>query len=213
VSTAPAPAKKNGTWIALILLAFAGSIVLLKYSLDRYEEAHVHAAQESLPKLSSLPEFKLVTQDGTPVTRDALAGRVWIADVIFTRCEGICPLLTQQMQAVERELPAETGVRFLSVSSDPTYDTPQRLGEYARARGIDTDRWAFATGELEAVKTLVRDGFKLAIGDEPDMHAGRFVLIDQRGAVRGWYDPSDAAQRTRLQNDARLLAAAVPRAE
>jgi protein SCO1/2 len=210
---APASAKKNGTWIALFLLVFAVSVVGMKAGLDAYETGHIRKAQETLPRLSSLPEFRLTSQDGATVTRDGLAGHVWIADVIFTRCEGICPLLTQQMQAAVRDLPPNTRVRFLSVSSDPTFDTPERLAAYAKERALDLDRWTFVTGDLATIEALVRDGFKLAIGDRPDMHAGRFVLIDQRGDVRGWYDPSDEAQRERLRNDARLLAAAVPRAE
>ena len=42
------------------------------------------------PVLGTVPDFRLVDQTGAPFGPARLAGRVWIADFVFTRCAGIC---------------------------------------------------------------------------------------------------------------------------
>ena len=59
--------------------------------------------------------------------------------------------------------------------------------------GADPARWTFLTGTREAVRGLVRDGFKLPVGDQDDrtmpiFHSQNFVVVDRAGRVRGAYD-------------------------
>jgi len=66
------------------------------------------------------------------------------------------------------------------------------------------------------IRTLIRDGFKLAIEDgpadsvEPILHSTRFVLVDGEGTIRGYYDGMEQPPVDVLEKDARALAATLP---
>src|SRR5690349_17913758 len=50
------------------------------------------AAHADVPVLFEAPAFTdFVDQDGRPSSNRQLAGRVWVADFIFTHCAGSCP--------------------------------------------------------------------------------------------------------------------------
>src|SRR5262249_50237550 len=68
-----------------------------------------------------VPPFSLLDAARRPVTLADLAGRWWVADFIFTRCEGICPLLSSQMARLISTMPSldRDDVRFVSFSVDP----------------------------------------------------------------------------------------------
>ncbi len=162
------------------------------------------------PVLGTVPDFRLVDQTGAPFGLDRLTGRVWIADVVFTRCPDVCPQMTERLVGVHHALGDEADVVSLSV--DPTYDTPERLAAFARAHGADSPRWHFLTGDSQQVQEAVRRGFGIALArDSEDIasitHGVHVVLVDGRGRIRGYYDSNDADALERLVRDARRLAA------
>lgn len=161
----------------------------------------------ALRVLATLPDFVLENQSGQSIDLQDLHGSVWIADFIFTRCAGTCPLLTQSLSALSRELsstPTGKEVKFVSFSVDPDFDRPAVLRDYAQKNGADPSRWTFLTGTREAVRGLVRNGFKLPVGDQDDkampiFHSQDFLLIDREGRVRGAYDALSEAGRADLK--------------
>ena len=71
-------------------------------------------------------------------------------------------------------------------------------------------RWDFLTGSRDAIATISRDGFKLGIsnGEEPGsgpVHSTRFVLVDRRGTIRGYYDALAPDGVTKLLADTNHL--------
>jgi protein SCO1 len=171
------------------------------------------AQSEPLPELGSLPEFALTAHDGRPLVRAELLGRPFVADFIFTRCGGICPAMTARMAQLQTRLPAR--LRLVSFSVDPEHDTPEVLSRYARDFKAGPG-WLFVTGPRSALHSLATDGFHLAAmelppGDEgsdgPFLHSGKFVLVDGRGRIRGYYDSEDGAEIERLVGDAGRVSA------
>ena len=167
-------------------------------------------AEPALPALGRVPEFSCVDQSGQAVTRADLLGAVWIADFIFTRCAGQCPMMSGRMAELARAIPAETRARFVSFTVDPEHDTPERLAEYARHYDVPAGRWRLLTGDAAAMTRLAREGFKLAVStdgtpQEPITHSTRFTLIDAAGQIRGYYDAGDPGAMERLGRDARRL--------
>ena len=160
-----------------------------------------------------LPDFSLtaVTVDGTsPFDLRTLRGRPWIADFVYTRCAGPCPLLTANMAGLQKRLPKQIGL--LSFTVDPDHDEPEVLTLYARTFKADPQRWFFLTGEKAELIRLVRDGFLLPVAEnaaaapgERFAHSTKFVLIDADARVRGWYDGEDPASLDRLASDAKKL--------
>lgn len=161
----------------------------------------------------ALPDFSLtaVTVDGTsPFDAKALKGRVWVADFVYTRCAGPCPILTANMQGLQKRLPKSVGL--LSFTVDPDNDGPEALSAYARKFSADPQRWFFLTGDKPELVRLVRDGFLLPVVEnaaasvgERYAHSTKFVLIDANAKIRGWYDGEDGAALDKLVEDARAL--------
>ncbi|HYR85292.1 MAG TPA: SCO family protein [Terriglobia bacterium] len=156
-----------------------------------------------------VPEFSLIERNGKAVTRDDLAGKVWVADFIFTNCGGTCPMMTEEMRKLQDVLPPE--IRLVSFTVDPSRDTADVLAKYAKKYGADEERWWFLTGDTQALYDLSIKGFKLALEDtggtktEPITHSTRFALVDRQGMIRGYYGGTEDEELKRLSADARTL--------
>jgi cytochrome oxidase Cu insertion factor (SCO1/SenC/PrrC family) len=163
---------------------------------------------QPLPVLFAVPAATLTTDAGKPLHLRDLNNHVTVYDFIFTRCAATCPVMTRSMQSLTRELPDQR-VRFVSISVDPAHDSPERLRRYAA--GVRSDgRWVFLTGDREQIVNLSVKGFKLAAGDpgpkaEPILHSSKFVVADQQGMIRGYYDGTSAEDLKRLARDVRSL--------
>ena len=57
--------------------------------------------RSDLPVISQLTDFKLTNQLAGPVGLDRFANKVWFANIIFTRCPGPCPVMTQRMAELQ----------------------------------------------------------------------------------------------------------------
>jgi protein SCO1/2 len=147
--------------------------------------------------LGTLPAFTLTDQRGQPFGTRELAGHVWVADFIFTSCEGACPLLSERMAEVGRRA-RKLGPDFhlVSFSVDPERDTPERLRAYGARYGANPLAWSFLTGPLGAIESAVVGGFKVGMGkeaaDEPGgvmqvFHGENLVLVDRELRIRGYF--------------------------
>lgn len=196
---------------AAIIVGASFAVAVGTLAVVAWRGVSVSRAAPTLPVYGHVPDFSLVDHQTRPISRATLAGSVWIADFIFTRCAGQCPLMSARMATLQRELHDLAAVRFVSFSVDPSYDTPERLAAYAAHYGAQAPRWAFVTGEPAAMTALAQRGFHVGISeegsaDEPITHSVRLILVDQRGAIRGYYDATDAQAIAKLGDDARRLA-------
>jgi protein SCO1/2 len=206
------PPKRGTAWkLTLILipvLTAAGLFWLRQLQVDAL-------SNRPLPSYGTLPKFELVNQDAQPFGSEQLIGKIWIADFIFTTCPGPCPIISTRMSELQKPL-AKTGVHLVSVTVDPEKDTPELLRTYADKLRKEPFPWDFLTGPLDAITSLSRDGFKLAIaaGEDPGsgpVHSTRFVLVDRRGTIRGYYDALAADGVTKILADTNHLLREQPR--
>ena len=173
------------------------------------------APKKPLPVLGQAGAFELTEKSGAKVRLEDLAGKVWIADFVFTRCAGICPLMSGHMKKLQEQLKDAEGMRFVSFSVDPDYDTPEKLSEYAARFKADPSKWLFLTGSKEIIFRLSQQHFHLGVSDVPEAdrpapdqgvtHSSRFVLVDKRGGIRGYYDSAQPETLKNLAADARGL--------
>jgi protein SCO1/2 len=194
--SAPGSPIQPLVWAALGLVLTAVAVTAL-WSVLRAGRPGVDGA-EPLPVYGTVPAFSLIERSGRRVGSQDLAGEIWIANFVFTRCPGMCPTLSARMAGLQATL-GESGlpVRLVSISVDPTRDTPEVLRAYAERYRADPERWLFLTGPREAVHALVRDGFHLAVAElppgereaapEPITHSDRFVLVDPALQIRSYY--------------------------
>jgi protein SCO1/2 len=159
-----------------------------------------------------LPDFTLTDQRDQNYGSSDLRGKVWIADFIFTRCTGTCPAITMSMTRLQeklRENPRWKEVRIVSLSVDPSYDTPAVLADYAKTWKADKKQWLFLTGPKAKVHELIKKSFLLPVIDapantkEPIIHSQRIVLVDRLGRHRGFYRAMDKKGHdgTRISNE------------
>lgn len=158
-----------------------------------------------LPVYGEVPAFQLTAQDGREFDRSALDGNVWVADFIFTSCRGPCPLMSNRMRRVQSAVSGFPDVRLVSFTIDPETDTPPVLAEYAKRYQADPARWFFLTGEQKLLDGLGRDHFKLQSIDGALNHSTRFVLLDRRSRIRGYYSSEEEGAIDRLLVDLRRL--------
>ena len=150
-----------------------------------------------------VPEFTLTSQTGQPFGNRDLAGKVWVANFIFTTCQGPCPRMTSHMRRIQDATGAN--VKLVSFSVDPDNDTPTALSAYAKGFGADLSRWSFLTGDKKVLNSLGKDTFKLqGVGEGVD-HSTRFVLIDAKGRIRGYYSLAEDGVVSKIAKDAAAL--------
>ena len=169
-----------------------------------------------LPDLGSVTAFDLLDEQGRPFTDEALRGHPTIVNFVFTRCDTICPITSLKMQRLQDKLLDRRAVpiKLMSVSVDPTYDTPARLAAYAQRYGAIADKWRFVTGPEAQIKALVEGPFMNSMvleGQTPSgspaiSHNGYFVLVDGSLRIRGVYDSSEVQKLDDLLRHARYLA-------
>lgn len=104
-----------------------------------------------------LPDVEVVTQEGETKTfySDILKGRLTVISFIYTTCRDICPIVTARLAEVQDQLGDAFGkdVFFVSVSIDPTTDTPDRLKAHAKAFSAKPG-WTFLTGNEVSINLI-----------------------------------------------------------
>src|SRR5690606_9044083 len=130
--------RRWGPVIVLPLsLLFVASAFALKWRHDQRQAAAQamqtgrsccagHSAPEGAIAVE-VPAFSLTERSGRTVGLEDLKGKVWIANFIYTRCPGPCPIMTSRLAALARELPVRDDLMYVSFSVDPEHDTPQVL--------------------------------------------------------------------------------------
>jgi protein SCO1 len=158
-----------------------------------------------LDDYGTVPHFTLTDSAGRPFDSNALRGKVWIVDFIYTNCPGPCPRMTSQMHRLSEKLKDDKHIRFVSISVDPENDTPPVLNAYARRFGGPTPQWTFLTGPLSTIDLLAVDTFHIGTVRNRLNHSTRFMLIDKNGHIRAYESTFDPGGIDKLQTDAEAL--------
>ncbi len=83
--------------LALALASPAG--IAADAALDR-----AISTTPSLAVIAKAPDFALLDTAGKPVKLSDYRGRTVLLAFIFTTCPGVCPLISKQMEYLQREL-------------------------------------------------------------------------------------------------------------
>jgi len=159
----------------------AGERSLREDTHDRGDQAYREVGE-------GMPDFTLYDQSGRVVPSGRFRGKQVMLNFIFTRCPSadMCPAATAKMMMTQ-QLAKQAGianVEFVSITLDPTYDTPGILKEYADARGIDTSNFSFLTGPEGSVRDLLTQfGVIADFSDGLVKHTLATLLIDAKGKI------------------------------
>lgn len=157
-----------------------------------------HPPKPPLPVIGPVADFALTNQNGVLTTLADFTNHVWVADIVFSRCAGPCPRMTQQMRQVQEKLPANSAAKLVTLTTDPEFDTPAQLKKYGTHFGADFNRWTFLTGEIIQIGMLAANSLKLSAQpvkpedqkDDADLfiHTTIFVIVDKRAQLRGFFE-------------------------
>jgi protein SCO1/2 len=175
------------------------------------------AVQYHVPEPGDVvPDFKLLNQANHPIHLAQFHGKVLLITFIYTRCPlaDFCPRMSTNFAEVDKTLAGDAGLypqtHLLSISFDPTYDTPKVLRSYGEAyishlKKDDFSHWDFAApgaGDLAAVTEFFNVGVTPGDGSTLN-HSLSTVVVGKDGKVAAWYHdndwkPSDLVAKVRL---------------
>lgn len=188
-----------------VFLALLGMYGLRKYQIAAQAEAR-RAAIAKMPPVTASAEvagrqvepFQLTRETGESFDTASLDGKVWVASFFFTSCPGFCLKQNQSIADLTGTLGGKD-VTFVSVSVDPTVDTPAELTKYAAHFKADPEHWVFLTGDLETIRSVAKDSFLVTADRET--HTGRLFLIGRDGKIVGSYSGTDPVEMKLLARE------------
>ena len=158
---------------------------------------------------AQIPDFAFIGQDSNLVTNATFAGKAYVADLLFTSCPTICPIMTKNMLKIYERFRDSTNLLLLSHTIDPKRDTVGRLHQYAHNLGVDSGKWFFVTGNKDSLYEIADDYFNVVIED-PTLpagfdHSGRFVLVDPQKHIRAYCQGTDSVAVKKFMEDIETL--------
>lgn len=202
---------KNYSYIGISLVVLIFGIIVVPEIIDRIGEKEVVSSSRSDGRVEraasseplsyimvngekkKIPAFEFVDQNGDTITQKDYEGKVFVAEFFFSTCPTICPIMKQNLVAVQDEFKGNEEFGIASFSIDPVHDTPAVLKEYAELNGVEHQNWHLMTGNREDIYSLANSGFNIYAGQNPEAeggfeHSGYFALIDQEGYIRSRKD-------------------------
>jgi protein SCO1/2 len=189
------------------------------YLLDSVIEQVVDGKQNSDSVWHTTKNIELVNQLGDTVHLYDQQGKIIILDLFFTSCGSICPKLTNNMSKLQQSFTrggdtrkkVDTSiVHFMSLSVDPNRDSVPVLRAYANKMGVIADNWWLLTGNRDSIYNFAFEELKVdQFSKEPIspdfVHTSRFILIDKKMQIRGYYSGLDSASLLKLAKDVGYL--------
>ncbi len=196
-------------------MAIIYSILKVEKILPIYQPALVNielvdSTIQHKKKYHKIADFSLINQNGETVTQEDFKNKIYIADFFFTTCPTICPIMTDHMYDIQKEILNDSDIMLLSHSVTPKIDSVAQLKRYAKKKGVNDKKWHLVTGDKKQIYELARKSY-LAVkttgnGDKYDMiHTENFILIDKERQIRGFYDGTNPEALKTLLEDLETL--------
>lgn len=201
--------------LCIVIISIFYSILKPKKVLPIYQPSRVNVEMvdstiQHISKYHHIADFSLVDQNGRTITQNDYKDKIYVADFFFTTCQTICPIMTDHMVQIQKEIINDDEVMLLSHSVTPQIDGVAQLKTYALQKGVNDKKWNLVTGDKKQIYELARKSY-LAVktdgnGDKYDMiHTENFMLIDKKRQIRGYYDGTNQEDIERLLEDIKIL--------
>ena len=180
--------------IAFLFILMLGSFGF--YVIDKAAKSRI----DNIGFIGQVPSFSLTNIDGSIITEKTLNDKISIISFIFTQCEGACPIMSENMATLQERFSKSDDVQFLSITTDPDFDTLDVLNQYS-SNYSKNDNWFFLRGDILDVINLSEKGFFLSAALLPAGHSTRFVLVDKELNIRKYYEGTVESNIFELQSD------------
>jgi cytochrome c peroxidase len=180
-----------------------------------------------LPPLGAAADGRILDAAGKPlVLHDLLGDRVVVLSFVYTACSDIngCPLATHVLSEIQKRVLQSApdlgrDLRLITLSFDPSIDTPQVMKAYGKRFEQRPFDWRFVTTDGEAALAPILDGYGQWVIKDYDSegnylgsmsHVLRVFLIDRQRKIRNIYSISFLHADTVLADVRTLLAESGP---
>jgi protein SCO1/2 len=134
-----------------------------------------------------LPDLAFTDQQGKLRGLAEFRGRPLIISPVYTSCFGICPTTTtwlKQVAEMARVVLGPGSFSVLTIGFDTANDTPERMREFAAARGPFPPDWVFGSADAATMRTLLAAlGFTYAPTSRGFDHMIQATIVDGDGIV------------------------------
>jgi protein SCO1/2 len=197
-------------FLALISCDQAPGRQLPVYNPADFNPDLVDKSLRTKSKYHTVADFSLTNQNGKIITQKDYDNKIYVVDFIFTRCETICPIMTDNMVELQNTFSDNDEIMLLSLSVTPELDSVSVLRKYANDKGVIDSKWNITTGDKKHIYELARKSYFAVVtrgdGDLQDfIHTPNFVLIDKKKRIRGIYDGTNHDEIERLISDLEVL--------
>jgi protein SCO1/2 len=196
--------KKYRVLLSTLLIISAVTLTLFYTALSPKKHLKIYSPADVNPKLVDstiqhvgryhhIAPFSFINQNGQTITNKNYEGKIYVADFFFTRCQTICPIMTDNMTWLQTQVKDMPEVMLLSHSVTPDIDSVSVLRSYATEKGAIDGKWNLVTGDKKEIYGIARKSY-LAVettnsNDLYNMvHTENFVLVDKKGRIRGFYN-------------------------
>lgn len=196
-------------FFGLIILAIA-SFAFVACNSDSTPKKLPYLGMAEEGEFYTIPPYAFLDQEGGEITEKFVEGKIHVVDFFFTSCPDICPKMNQQMLKVHDKFLDDEGVFILSHTLDPKRDTVEVLHDFAKGLGINNNKWKMLVSPDPDYVFEVCKSYMIAAGPDESIlggifHSGKFVLIDTKGRVRGFYEGTDEEEVDKLIDDILML--------
>ena len=118
---------------------------------------------------NKIPNARVYDQNGKQLNfyNDLVKNKTVAINFIFTTCTASCPPLTATFRKVQQDAEQRgLSVQLISISVDPTVDTPERLHAFAEKFNAGPG-WTFVTGDKAEIDSLLQ-GLGAAVANKND---------------------------------------------
>ena len=224
---------KNKSYIGISFVILIFGIYAIPKIVDRVKNGDIvkgnrldnvgsknSKADAKLLTIGPAPKFELTNQDNATISNESYKGKVYILEFFFTTCPSICPKMNLSMLEIEKTFFGNPNFEIVSITIDPSHDTPQVLKDHMKLLGVKSSNWNFLTGDKATIMNLSNKGFNLYAGENAKVnggfeHSGLFALIDKKGNIRCrkdefgnpilYYDGLDKKGVRDIQEDIKIL--------
>ncbi|MEH7304317.1 SCO family protein [Neobacillus drentensis] len=148
----------NGEWVASIKVENDEQTVVDEKPFT--VEAKTMENAHKVTKEVTLPDFRLIDENGRSVTKQDFIGKTVIMTFTYINCldPNACPILLANFSNLQQDLKLKGNktnkILLVSVSLDPKNDTPKAMKEHAMKMNFDLSYLKMLTGDKKQIQNL-----------------------------------------------------------
>ncbi|MBU6470642.1 MAG: SCO family protein [Gammaproteobacteria bacterium] len=177
-----APGKLRIKWLLWSLL---GVVVLVFASAIAWRWLSPRNGQTALAVIGVAPHYRLVNQNGKPVSSRDFSGKIQIVTALFPYCRELCPLVAANLAEFRDNVVQASDLKghvvFVFFNLAPADADPAEMRTFLKQYGWNSEdpELQFLTGSPEEIRRVVQGGYHIAYYRTPgeaDVTDARFQI-------------------------------------